>query len=58
METKQQELRDAIKPYINSVNSLAKKWGIDPIHFNRWYRGMPVGEKTENKIVNGIKKLK
>lgn len=54
----QNELRESIKPYINNINSLAKKWDIDPIYFNRWYRGMPVGEKILTKIVEGIKTLK
>lgn len=53
----QDELREKIKPFINSINSLGKKWEIDPIYFNRWYNGMPVGKMILGKIKEGIKTL-
>ncbi len=58
MKTEQDKLRADIKPFINSINGLAKQWGVDPIYFNRWYNGMPVGKKVLGLIKSGIKKLK
>ena len=54
---KQDQLRELIKPYINSVNSLAKKWDIDPVYFHKWYNGMRVGSATLEKIEDGVKSL-
>lgn len=53
----QEQLRKDMSIHLNSLHSLAKKWGIDPYYLNRWYNGLKVGSKTENKIRDGLKKL-
>jgi len=53
----QEQLRERIKPYLNNINSLAKKWDVRPDYFFKWYKGLPVGNATLDKIRTGVKEL-
>lgn len=57
MKENQDELRAKIKPYINSVTGIGKKFGIEPMYFYKWFNGLPVGKSTLDKIKAGIEKL-